>query len=136
MNCYYPPANDEAVQSPADALAPAGPELEQPVAHRARLRHAQIRTELQEKVHQARVVSQNARRPMPDLVLDVTVEVLKGVRPRPTLAEMRTRPQAPIRLHRSLTAWGGRSHLTQREAPGQVVGWIALLGHPSSTVKD
>ena len=86
MNYHYPPADDEAVQSPADAFTPPGPELEQPVAHRARLRHAQMRTELQEKVHQARVVSQDARRPMPDLVLDVIVEVLKGVGHGATLA--------------------------------------------------
>ena len=83
-----------------------------------------------------RVVSEDARRPPLDLVLDVIGEAFKGVGQRSTLAETRTRHQAPIRLPRSLTAWGGQSHLTQREASGQVVGWIALLGHPSSTVED
>jgi hypothetical protein len=72
--------SDETVESTSYALAPAGPKLEEPVAHGARVGHSQIRAKLHQELDYSSVVGQYADRPAFYLGSDAGVEVLDPIR--------------------------------------------------------
>jgi len=70
MKDHHLLADQEAVERSPDAFTTAGPELEEPFTHRARMWHPNIGTELDQEFDQPCMVRQNANRPWLDVVAD------------------------------------------------------------------
>ena len=71
--------NDKTIKCTSDSFASPGPQFEKSASHGARVRHAQARPELDQKVDQSRVVCKNANRPVFNLISDLGVKVFNRI---------------------------------------------------------